>query len=82
MKIILDAWFDNNFGDDLFINTVLNRYPEDEFYVFWERVHPAVLDQAKGYSQLKILPGNCIENGRPGCYNGKKTQEEIPCLII
>ena len=59
MKIILDAWFDNNFGDDLFINTVLNRYPEDEFYVFWERVHPAVLDQAKAYSRLKILPGNC-----------------------
>ena len=60
MKIILDAFFDNNFGDDFFISTILSRYPDAEFYVFWNRVHPAVLQRAADFGNLKILPANCM----------------------
>lgn len=60
MNIILDAFFDNNFGDDLFITTVLHRYPKDSFYVFWNKVHPAVMERTGDYPNLKILPGNCL----------------------
>lgn len=60
MKIILDAFFDNNFGDDFFISTILARYPQAEFYVFWNRVHPAVMQRAGALGNLKILPGNCM----------------------
>ena len=59
MKIILDAWFDNNFGDDLFINTVLNRYPDAEFYAFWNHAHLAVLKRVMQFRNLNIMPGNC-----------------------
>lgn len=60
MNIILDAFFDNNFGDDLFITTVLSRYPKATFYVFWNKVHPAVMERASDYPNLRILPGNCL----------------------
>ena len=59
MRILLDAYFDNNFGDDLFISTLLERYPEELFYVFWNKVHPAVLEKALGYRNMVILPGDC-----------------------
>lgn len=32
MKILLDAYYDNNFGDDLFIDIVTKRYPHHMFY--------------------------------------------------
>jgi len=59
MKIILEAFFDNNFGDDLFINTVFNRYPQAEFYAFWDTLHPAVFRKAAVMERLHIRPGNC-----------------------
>ena len=59
MKIILEAFFDNNFGDDLFIDTVFNRYPDAEFYAFWDTLHPAVLKKAQVMNRLHIRPGNC-----------------------
>ncbi|MBR4078069.1 MAG: polysaccharide pyruvyl transferase family protein [Oscillospiraceae bacterium] len=59
MKIILEAFFDNNFGDDLFIDTVFNRYPNAEFYAFWDTLHPAVLKKAQVMNRLHIRPGNC-----------------------
>ena len=59
MKIILEAFFDNNFGDDLFIGTVFNRYPDAEFYAFWDSLHPAVLNQVQVMERLHIRPGNC-----------------------
>lgn len=59
MKIILEAFFDNNFGDDLFIDTVFNRYPDAEFYAFWDTLHPAVLNKVQVMNRLHIRPGNC-----------------------
>ena len=59
MKIILEAFFDNNFGDDLFISTIFNRYPDAEFYAFWDSLHPAVLQKAQILERLHIRPGNC-----------------------
>ncbi len=59
MKIILEAFFDNNFGDDLFINTIFNRYPNAEFYAFWDSLHPAVLNKVRALNRLHIRPGNC-----------------------
>lgn len=59
MKIILEAFFDNNFGDDLFINTVFNRYPDAEFFAFWDSLHPAVLKKPQIMNRLQIRPGNC-----------------------
>ncbi len=59
MKIILEAFFDNNFGDDLFIDTVFGRYPDAEFYAFWDTLHPAVLNKVQVMDRLHIRPGNC-----------------------
>ena len=59
MKILLDAYFDNNFGDDLFIDTLLGRYPQARFYVFWKKAHPQVLERARRFQNLIIMPGNC-----------------------
>ncbi len=59
MKIILEAFFDNNFGDDLFISTIFNRYPDAEFYAFWDTLHPAVLNKVQVMDRLHIRPGNC-----------------------
>ena len=60
MKVLLDAYFDNNFGDDLFLDLLLKRYPEWQFYVFWKKKHPNVLDRATKIKNLVIMPDNCI----------------------
>lgn len=59
MKILLDAYFDNNFGDDLFVSTILSRYPQAQFYVLWNKVHPQVLQRAWRFPNLVILPEDC-----------------------
>ena len=43
MKILLDAYFDNNFGDDLFFATLKERYPQAKFYIFWDKDNTEVL---------------------------------------
>ena len=63
MRILLDAYFDNNFGDDLFITTLLERYPDALFYAFWNKTHPAVLEKALDYRNLVMLPGQCELRG-------------------
>lgn len=59
MRILLDAYFDNNFGDDLFIDTLLCRYPDMTFYTFWRGAPDAVLGRAWRFPNLVILPGGC-----------------------
>lgn len=63
MRILLDAYFDNNFGDDLFADTLLSRYPEALFYAFWKKTPSSVLKRAAGFRNLVILPENCIMQG-------------------
>lgn len=34
MKVFLDAYLNNNLGDDLMIQMVANRYPQHQFYIY------------------------------------------------
>ena len=60
MRIFLDAYFDNNFGDDLFIELLLKRYPDVLFYTFWKRTPQNVVNRASRFTNLVILPGDCM----------------------
>lgn len=60
MRILLDAYFDNNFGDDLFIDLLLKRYSHALFYTFWKDTPQCVLDRASEISNLVILPRGCM----------------------
>lgn len=60
MRILLDAYFDNNFGDDLFIDTLLKRYPEALFYVYWRKTPQTVWNRVTALHNLVILPDNCV----------------------
>lgn len=60
MRIFLDAYFDNNFGDDLFIEILLKRYPQALFYAFLKEVPGKVLKRAAQFPNLVLLPGGCI----------------------
>ena len=62
MRILLDAYFDNNFGDDLFIRTLLTRYDRDLFYALWRNLHPGVLTRALEYPNLVLLPDGCCSH--------------------
>ncbi len=59
-RILLDAYFDNNFGDDLFVDILLNRYSDAMFYSFWKETPESVLSRAAQFKNLVILPGGCI----------------------
>jgi len=59
MRILLDAYFDNNFGDDLFADILLKRYPDALFYAFWKNTPESVLGRAARFRNLVILPGGC-----------------------
>ena len=66
-KIFLYAYDHVNLGDDLFIETIVNRYPDTEFYfwtdnenkkVFQEQMNLKIIDQDSGKIKLlnKIRP--------------------------
>ena len=59
MRILLDAYFDMNFGDDLFVKTVLSRYPDARFTVFWKKTPGKVLERALRNPNMVIMPENC-----------------------
>ena len=59
MRILLDAYFDNNFGDDLFVDILLKRYPDALFYAFWRKTPENVMSRAAKFRNLVILPGGC-----------------------
>ena len=59
MRIILDAYFDNNFGDDYFISTILRRYPNDIFYSVVNNKVASVWEKISAYPNLVMLPSNC-----------------------
>ena len=59
MRILLDAYFDMNFGDDLFVRTVTDRYPDALFYVFWKKTPAKVLKRALQSPNMVILPEAC-----------------------
>lgn len=60
MRVFLDAYFDNNFGDDLFIDVLLKRYPKALFYTFWDDAPADVIARATRFANLVILPGSSL----------------------
>lgn len=59
-RILVDAYFDNNFGDDLFFELLGKQYPDAMFYIFLDKNNPAVYERLKEKKNTVILPGNCM----------------------
>lgn len=56
MNILLDAYFDQNFGDDLFVDTITKLFPEYRFYAFMEYYSIEMQEWAATIPNLTILP--------------------------
>ena len=56
MNILLDAFYDLNFGDDIFIQTITDMFPKCKFYSFLEHYPLAVIEWAKKIKNLYLLP--------------------------
>lgn len=56
MNILLDAFYDLNYGDDLFIETVTGLFPECKFYSFLEYYPSDVIACANRITNLFLLP--------------------------
>ncbi len=54
MKILLEAYVDNNFGDNLFLHIITSRYPKDTFYMIENAMY------ASSYSNLEKRIPNLI----------------------
>lgn len=52
MKIFVNAFLENNLGDDLFVDILLNRYPQHAFY--------AISKDFKPRKNLKVLSNNFL----------------------
>lgn len=56
MNILLDAFYDLNYGDDLFIETITGLFPKYKFYSFLEHYPPKVIEKAQRIENLYLLP--------------------------
>ena len=56
MNILLDAFYDLNYGDDLFIETITGLFPKCKFYSFLEYYPPRVIEKAEKIANLYLLP--------------------------
>ena len=56
MNILLDAYFDHNFGDDVFIQLLLQRYREHCFFAFLKGCPEDVQSWARTFPNLIVLP--------------------------
>ena len=56
MNILLDAFYDLNYGDDIFIETVTGLFPGCKFYSFLEHYPEKVIDWANKIPNLYLLP--------------------------
>lgn len=59
MKILLDIYLEKNLGDDLFLASVLKRYPQHEFYTFTQMDYS---DYEETFENLKIVKYNKYYN--------------------
>ncbi|WP_429029845.1 polysaccharide pyruvyl transferase family protein [Aeromonas veronii] len=55
MKFYVEIYLDHNLGDDLFLDTLLQRYPEHDFYVGVPNHIKHLNIYFKKYSNLKII---------------------------
>lgn len=56
MNILLDAYLDKNFGDDLFVETITKLYPTYKFYAFMEYYPTEIQRWVAEIPNLYILP--------------------------
>ncbi len=56
MNILLDAFYDLNYGDDIFIETVTGLFPGCKFYSFLEHYPEDVIAWANKFPNLYLLP--------------------------
>lgn len=56
MNILLDAFYDRNYGDDIFLETVTGLFPGYKFYSFLEHYPQTVIDWAGKIPNLYLLP--------------------------
>lgn len=56
MNVLLDAFYDLNYGDDIFIETVTGLFPGCKFYSFLEHYPENVIDWASKIPNLYLLP--------------------------
>lgn len=56
MNILLDGFYDLNYGDDLFIETITGLFPKCKFYSFLEYYPPRVIEKAGKIANLYLLP--------------------------
>lgn len=56
MKVLLDAYYDHNFGDDLFISIVTSRYPQHQFFSFIDGCSLSVQEWTYTIPNLTVLP--------------------------
>lgn len=56
MNILLDAYFDGNFGDDVFVQCITSRFSNYKFYTFLEYYPEEVCDWAESIPNLFLLP--------------------------
>ena len=55
MKILLNGYFHENLGDDLFYQLIARRYPQHQFYM---PVHGASAHAYTGNKNVKVLRQN------------------------
>ena len=52
MDIFLDIYLERNLGDDLFLITVLEKYPQVNFHVFCQKDYQSIVNE---YPNLKVI---------------------------
>lgn len=70
MNILLDIYLEKNLGDDLFLESILTRYPEHHFYIF-SQLDYAIFE--KKYFNLHIVKLNKYVNYFQAKLNKKNT---------
>ena len=58
MNILLDAYFDSNYGDDIFIKGITSVFSSHKFYAFLEHYPEKIVRWADGIPNLFPLPEN------------------------
>ena len=60
MNILLDAYFDCNYGDDIFIQGIASLFPAHKFYVFLEYYPEKIVQWAQSIPNVFPLPENAM----------------------
>ncbi|ARR37431.1 hypothetical protein B9N98_04350 [Lactobacillus delbrueckii subsp. delbrueckii] len=56
-KVLVDFYAKKNFGDDMFVHLIANRYPNTSFYIYGLEKY---IDDFKGVKNIHVLRDNII----------------------